>query len=66
MSGLWRKVVFLIDCYYEDEDVDRENPIFPICRSFYDECDCPGPMDDELDYKIVNNEMFAKIKTENE
>ena len=62
MSGDWRKVVFLIDCYYDEDDIDHENPIYPNCHSLYDDCDCPGPMDDELEYKIVKNEMFAKKK----
>ena len=51
----WKKV---IHAYELDQDGNC-----PVCNVDYADCECPGPtQDDEYDYKVENNELFAKLK----
>lgn len=54
----WRKVVYAADC---DEDGNC-----PLCAIDYSECDCPGPTMDDLEYKWVDGELYARPQTEEE
>lgn len=57
------KVVFAHDCIYDEWDKDRECPICPVCKTDYSECNCPGPMQQDIyDYKEINGVMYAKKK----
>ena len=57
---MWKKVIFADDCYAEDWDIDREFIICPICDFQYSDCECPGPTQDEWEYKEIDGVLFAK------
>jgi len=48
----WRKVVYAADC---DEDGNC-----PVCGIDYSECDCPGPTMDEMEYRWIDGELYAR------
>lgn len=56
----WRRVVFAADC---TESPDTFLLICPFCQDCYDECDCPGPtQDDEFVYRECEGRMYARKK----
>ena len=55
--GRWKKVVFAADCY----DCDMcEELICPECEMHYHECDCPGPTQDGIQYKVVGDTLYGR------
>jgi len=48
----WKRVVFSADC---DEDGNC-----PICGIDYTECDCPGPTQDGIEYKIIDGILYGR------
>lgn len=59
----WVKVIFFSDCIFEDWDIDKEEPICPVCNIQYADCSCPGPTtEDEYEYKEIDGVLYAKSK----
>ena len=56
----WVKVVYASDC---DECEMCGEPVCPVCKVHYFECDCPSPtQDDEYEYREIDGvEMARKI-----
>jgi hypothetical protein len=53
--GRWKRVVFSADC---DEDGNC-----PRCGIDYADCNCPGPTQDEMEYREVRGVLWAREKT---
>ena len=57
----WKQVVFASDC---TPCPDCGEPVCPVCKTHYAECNCPGPtQDDEYIYKFRKNVLYAKEST---
>ena len=54
----WKRVVFASEC--KPCGMCRE-PICRYCYEHYADCDCPGPTQDEYEYKEVKGRMYAKL-----
>jgi hypothetical protein len=48
----WRRVVFAADC---DED-----GTCPVCGIDFAECDCPGPIMEDYEYRERNGVLWAR------
>jgi len=62
VAGAWKRVVFADECIYEEWDNDMEMPICPECGIEYADCNCPGPMQDDIyEYTEINGELYARL-----
>lgn len=60
-----RKVVFAGDCVAICENCGEL--VCPVCDDHYADCDCPGPMQDDLyDYTEVDGVLYARPINEEE
>ncbi len=57
-NWIWRKVIWAADC--KECDCCGE-PVCPICDVHYAECDCPGPTQDEVEYKTINGIEYGRM-----
>lgn len=56
-DGAWKRVVIAAEC----EPCEWcEEPVCYICDEHYATCDCPGPTQDEMEYKEINGVMYAR------
>lgn len=55
-EGGWRRVVYAADT---DEDGHC-----PICEIDYTECDCPGPTQDGVEYRVVGGVLYGRMTEE--
>lgn len=54
----WKRVVMAWDC--EPCDMCGE-PVCPVCKVHYHECECPGPdQDDIYEYRMKDEILYAK------
>ena len=53
----WRRVAFAIEGLFTDND---DVMICSVCGGNYERCDCPGPMQDEYEYMIVDGILYAR------
>jgi len=60
----WQKVVFSDDC----EPCDMcEEPICPVCEDHYADCECPGPMQEDMyEYKSNGEGLLARLKEQDD
>lgn len=57
----WRQVSFAMDCHGYDEETGELGDICSICNLDYcEECVCPGPTQDGMEYKIKDEILFAR------
>lgn len=53
----WREVCFSAEC--------DENGACPCGLDYAEECVCPGPTEDEVEYKEVKGTLYGKTTKEN-
>lgn len=56
MSRRWRRVLLAAEC---PECPDCGEPVCKKHGQHYACCPCPGPTEDDLEYKVVNGVMYA-------
>jgi hypothetical protein len=54
MRGGWRQVVFAAECDPEGDG------LCPCGVDYADECVCPGPTEDGIEYKEVKGVLFGR------
>ena len=54
MTKVWLKVSFSCDCVGMNQDECS------ICGEEYTECPCPGPTQDEFEYKEISGVLYAR------
>lgn len=52
MRGDWKLVVFSAEC---DEDGNC-----PFCEIDYGRCPCPGPTQDDMEYREIDGVLYAR------
>jgi hypothetical protein len=56
----WKKVIFAADCGV-DEETGEPGEICPQCKKVYaDDCTCPGPTQDGMEYTTFDDILFAR------
>ena len=55
----WKKVVFAADCGI-DPITEEPNEICPECGGYYEDCDCPGPTQDGIEYKWIEGVLYGR------
>lgn len=58
-EGTWNRVIFASDC--EPCECCGE-PVCDICDDHYADCLCPGPTQDEIEYKEFNSVLYGREK----
>jgi hypothetical protein len=53
LVGGWREVVFAADC-------DPETGLCPCERDCCEECLCPGPTEEEIEYRELRGVLYRK------
>lgn len=53
----WKKVVFADECKQCDMCDDL---ICYLCGDHYAECDCPGPTQDGIEYKEIDEVLYGR------
>lgn len=67
MANEWKPVSFAADCTFTTEpepgdDSDDLGDLCSICGLDYcDECKCPGPTQDEVEYKEVDGVLMGRF-----
>jgi len=57
----WRRVSFACDCIGYDNETEEPGEICSICGLTYcDDCQCPGPTQDGMEYEIFYNVLMAR------
>ena len=61
LRGGRREVVYAADCSY-NEDADDPFGVCPCGFDYAEECGCPGPTQDDMEYKEVRGVLFGRKK----
>jgi hypothetical protein len=59
LKGGWREVVFAADCSL-NEDTDDGCGLCPCGFDYAEECVCPGPTEDGVEYREVKGVLYGK------
>ena len=54
LKGGWREVVFYADC-------DKETELCPCGLDYAEECICPGPSEENVEYKEIKGILFGRF-----
>lgn len=53
----WKKVVFADEC---NPCECCGEPFCSVCQDHYADCDCPGPTQDEIEYKEEKGVLYGR------
>jgi len=61
ITKTWKRVSFACDCTGFVDDREELGDICSICALVYfDDCQCPGPTEDGMEYKTVDGVLMAR------